>query len=119
MRDAAAVERAAIPVERIQGPVLLVSGTDDTLWPGTWMADQVMERLRAHGHPYPFTHLAYPDAGHLVAEMVPGIPATVSDAVHPVRKLRTSFGGTARGTAHGRAAAWPRIVQFLKEHLDA
>ena len=33
MQDAAALARAAIPVERIAGPVLLFSGKDDQLWP--------------------------------------------------------------------------------------
>jgi dienelactone hydrolase len=43
------VSRYGIPVERMHGPVLLIAGADDRLWPSAKMANQVMERLRAHG----------------------------------------------------------------------
>src|SRR5438552_9668106 len=33
LRDVNAVERATIPVERTHGPILLVSGQDDQIWP--------------------------------------------------------------------------------------
>ena len=36
---------AVIPVERINGAVLAVSGMEDTLWPSSFMADRVMDRL--------------------------------------------------------------------------
>src|SRR4029450_6663209 len=39
LADRAAVERATIPVERINGPVLLLSGEDDQLWPLPVLAD--------------------------------------------------------------------------------
>ena len=40
-----AVERAAIPVERTNGPILLVSGQDDQMWPSAQMGQLVIERL--------------------------------------------------------------------------
>jgi dienelactone hydrolase len=112
--DAAAVERAAIPVERIQGPVLLVSGLDDQMWPSTLMAEQVMARLRAHQHPYPFTHLTYADAGHSAAGQ-PYLPTTVNSGRHPVRQVVFTQGGTAQATAAAQADAWPRVLRFLQE----
>ncbi len=38
--DPEIVERAAIPAERIMGPVLLLSGTDEKQWQSQWMADR-------------------------------------------------------------------------------
>ena len=35
LEDAEAAARAEIPVERINGPVLLISGKDDAMWPST------------------------------------------------------------------------------------
>jgi pimeloyl-ACP methyl ester carboxylesterase len=64
LRDAAAVQHAVIPVERINGPVLLFSGGQDEEWPSTAMAEMVMDRLRSHRHPFPDEHIRYPDAGH-------------------------------------------------------
>ena len=55
---------AAIPVEKIHGPVLLISGKADQLWPSTPMADAVMARLDARRFAWPHTHLAYDNAGH-------------------------------------------------------
>ncbi|RPJ54618.1 MAG: hypothetical protein EHM23_28545 [Acidobacteria bacterium] len=37
-----AVEKAVIPGEKINGPVLLVSGKDDRLWPSSAMVDMVI-----------------------------------------------------------------------------
>src|SRR5262249_20676260 len=62
LRDARAIERAAIPVENIRGPVLLVSGTDDQMWPSAELGDIAIRRLEAHRHPYPFRHLKYEGA---------------------------------------------------------
>jgi hypothetical protein len=66
LRDARAVERATIPVEKIRGPVQLVSGVDDQMWPSSDLADIALRRLKAHRHPFPFRHLKYPEAGHTI-----------------------------------------------------
>ena len=54
MRDTDAMERAAIAVERIDGPILFVSATQDEAWPSKEMSDAMMQRLQAHG----FAHYA-------------------------------------------------------------
>ena len=33
--------------------MMLISGTDDGLWPSTRMGEMVIERLKAHEHPFP------------------------------------------------------------------
>ncbi|HYK92797.1 MAG TPA: acyl-CoA thioester hydrolase/BAAT C-terminal domain-containing protein [Thermoplasmata archaeon] len=55
---------AEIPVERIQGPVLLISAGADRVWPSSRMAFAMAARLKAKGHPYPDEHIDYPVAGH-------------------------------------------------------
>ena len=57
--DRPAEEAATIPVERIDGPVLLISGGDDAMWPSALMAGKVAARLAAHHHPYPVENLVY------------------------------------------------------------
>lgn len=64
LQDVATVEHAAIPVERINGPVLLFSGEQDEEWPSAAMSDMVMNRLASHHHPFPDQHTSYLDAGH-------------------------------------------------------
>jgi len=55
---------AVIPVETINGPVMLVCGKADTLWPSCPMAEQVADRLKAKGFTHPVQLLEYADAGH-------------------------------------------------------
>lgn len=52
LRDEMAVAKAAIPVERINGPVLLISGGDDQMIPSHDMAKRIMQRLKDRQHPY-------------------------------------------------------------------
>lgn len=56
IEDDAAVRVAAIPVERIAGPILFLSASEDEFWPSREMSDAMMRRLREHGHPYPSEH---------------------------------------------------------------
>jgi pimeloyl-ACP methyl ester carboxylesterase len=64
--NAAAVQEAAICVERATGPLLLVSGGDDRVWPAERMCRMVVERMRLHGRADDVDHLNYPDAGHFL-----------------------------------------------------
>jgi hypothetical protein len=113
IEDAAACEAAAISVERIAGPVLLISGEDDQLWPSSPLADMVMMRLRAHGHPYADVHLRYPGAGHLIG--VPGLPTTINSRPHPILGKVFDYGGTPREQAYANADSWARVLAFLAE----
>ncbi len=108
-----AMAAAAIAVERIQGPVLLVSGKADALWPSTALAELAAERLRAHGRPY--EHLAFDDAGHLIVP--PYLPTTISALTHPALSMKIAFGGTPAGNARACAEAWRRMLSFLGESL--
>lgn len=57
-------EEVFIPVERIRGPVLLVAGTDDLLWPSDVFVRQIQDRLRARDFPYPVRAVVVEGAGH-------------------------------------------------------
>ena len=97
---------AAIPVEKIRGPVLLVSGRQDKLWPSTAMADAVMARLDRSGFHYAHQHLAYDDAGHV------GFGSPLPPDSPNIPKL-ASLGGTGPGNQAARADAWPKELTFL------
>lgn len=115
MKHTEAMAAAEIPVERIRGPVLLVSAKDDALWPSTDLAEIAVARLRAHGHPYPVEHLAYDNAGHLL--LTPYRITTIAAFPHPVLRMKLAFGGTPAGTAHAIADSWPRVLSFLERSL--
>ena len=60
---------AAIKVENITGPILLISSKQDTMWPSGPAAEKIMERLQAHGFAYPYQHLCYDCGSHLFVPM--------------------------------------------------
>jgi len=109
------VRQATIPVERINGAVLLISGEDDQMWPSTSMAEISMARLRAHNFPHPFEHLSYPGAGH--GFRVPYFPQTMTEMRHPVDGVLYAFGGNPESSAHATVDSWRRVKHFLRENL--
>lgn len=111
LATAAQHPEAEIPVERINGPVLLISGRQDRLWPSTPMSEAVVARLRAHNFRFPVSHLAFADAGHAVASP----PALGQSSMGP-----DSFvGGTDEGNARGRVEAWRATLCFFRDALGA
>jgi dienelactone hydrolase len=114
LRDAAAVKRSTIPVEQIKGPVLLISGKDDAIWPSFAMAEIARRRLEEHRHPFPFIHLAYEGAGHSIfAGYVPMTRSTL--VTHPVNGNRYALGGSPRGNSDASADSWPKVLKFLEQ----
>ncbi len=104
-----AAEAATIAVERINGPVLLVSGTGDELWPSTRLSGMVVERLRAHDHPFHYEHLRYEGAGHLIT--LPGYEPQEAWA------RRVELGGTREANEFANTDSWTKVLGFLNEHL--
>ncbi|NCP13379.1 MAG: prolyl oligopeptidase family serine peptidase [Sphingomonadales bacterium] len=102
--------RAAIPVERIAGPVLLLCGEADSLWPSCPMARAAKARRDQNGGGPETVLLAYKDAGHL--GVGPPLPAD-----RDVPWMLTMFGGSQQGNLAARAAGWPRTIAFLKQAL--
>jgi fermentation-respiration switch protein FrsA (DUF1100 family) len=110
--DADAVARARIPVERIRGPVMLISGTDDGSWPSTRYCRMVEESLSAARHPWPVQHLCYEGAGHSINP--PYVPTTQVVYRHWVSGRVNTGGGTPALNAAAGEASWPRVLEFLR-----
>ena len=100
-----AVAEATIPVERIDGRVLLVSAGADGVWPSRRLSEIAADRLADAGFAHEYDHLTYDDAGHYVT--APYLPKT--DDV---------FGGTPAGTARADADAWSHALDTLARGLD-
>ncbi len=102
----AAPAEAEIPVEKIRGPILLIAGKDDALWPSATMAERIAERARRHDFSYPVKNLSFDNAGHHAGHL-------------PLRPTADSvrLGGTAQGLAAAQVAAWRQIVEFLRTNL--
>jgi dienelactone hydrolase len=92
----------AIHVERIRGTVLVAGAGKDALWSSADFARDIANTIRARGRAR-VEHLAYPDAGHGIAEPVPFVPLPAAD----------ELGGSTQADAAAREDLWPRIVRLL------
>jgi dienelactone hydrolase len=112
------VRAATIPVEEIGGPVLLVTGGDDRVWPADTLATRAMARLDGRSYSHTCDHLSVPGAGHDIK--VPYHPTT-ERATRPFplpgRSLMLDMGGTPAGYARADAQAWARTLEMLDEGL--
>ncbi len=105
--DLEAVDRARIRVEQCTGPVLLVSGGDDRVWPAQRMCEMLIARMSAHDRSAAITHLNYPAAGHLL------FPYSRPPDTH-VPPFLTDYGGNPESDAAAHADAWPQVVACLR-----
>lgn len=115
LRNREAVKQAAIPVEQTHGPILLVSGGDDRVWPAAQMAEMIVERLRACGFAHGVEHLNCPRAGHSLR--YPAMPTTARMSRSRGMKFPILFGGTAAADAQAQADAWRRSIAFFQKNL--
>lgn len=100
---------AVIPVEKVTGPVLLISSTADKLWPSDVSANAAAARLATRKGGARVENLQFADASHLLMGTGPGI----IKLTFPGTSFTMDFGGTAEGTARARAAAWDASKRFL------
>lgn len=115
LRDAAYANGASIRVENINGPVLMITGIDDKLWPSTELTEFAVRRFKQQGFRHRVEHLAYANAGHSIAW--PNGPTTMLKSKHPVSGEAMDMGGTPEGTARARQDSWPRMLAFLRSAL--
>jgi fermentation-respiration switch protein FrsA (DUF1100 family) len=117
LRDPEAVARSRIPVERIQGPVLLLSASDDGAWPSSLYTAMVADKLAEIGHPYPVQRLDFADAGHSI--LFPYVPTSQLSYRHPVSGHASSVGGTPAANARANLQSWQAAQHFLEQAVQA
>jgi acetyl esterase/lipase len=104
--DGVAADAAAlIPIERATGPVLLISGGDDRMWPASRMSRMLVERARRFGREHVVRHLDFPEAGHALF--------AVDAAADLKQPIPFDLGGSDAAQASAHAAAWPQVLRLL------
>lgn len=106
----ATTDAATIPIGRFAGPVMLISGGDDQLWPSDTYADQIMHELR-HDPSY-HEHLNCPRAGHIVL----GIPSVPSSTKDDIGRIALELGGSPSANDAAHRADWPAMMTFIGTH---
>lgn len=112
----AEVVKATIPVERIQGGLLLVSGTDDQVCPCSAMADMIVARLREHGFRYEVQNLVFEGAGHgLGTPYFPRSLSRISSWSGDAGRLL--HGGFAQNDERASALGWAATLDLFERYL--
>ncbi len=117
LQDPEAIERARIRVERIDGPVLLLSATDDGSWPSSLYGKMVKDHLAACEHPFPVEHHDWEGGGHAI--LFPYVPTTQLVYAHPVSKRLSTSGGTPAINAQADEQSWAAVQAFLARATTA
>ncbi len=116
-KNKTAYQRAAIPVEKIRGPLLLLGGRDDLLWPSCLFMQEIEERLKSSNYAYPVISSCAENAGHGAVRLPLGPPTTVEISVHAVTKARLFLGGTPEGNGRGQRKFRQLMINFLKTNF--
>jgi dienelactone hydrolase len=111
LRDEAMVAAAEIPVERVDGRVLLLSAEDDRMWRSSMLSEYAVRRARRVGASDRVEHVAYADAGHACGTP-PGF-AIPAEVVHSLDDTPYEMGGTLPGNQAARLDSWRRTLEFL------
>jgi uncharacterized protein len=99
---------AAIDVEHIHGPVLLLSSKADEVWPSARMATNIEARLRANRFSYRVENVQYENASHLLMGFGPA-----PTEIRVNERFTMRFGGTPEATEIARNSGWARVKDFL------
>ena len=110
------IEAATIKVENINGPVMLISGSDDRQWPSTELSDMVVKRLKDKGFAHKVIHLAYENAGHGLFQ--PYYTFIPSRFTHPVDGNTYLLGGTHKANISAIEDFWPKMIAFFHEAFN-
>ena len=111
---------AITPVENINCPVMLVSGTDDLNVPTDFTVKFIIDRLKENGKEHLCTNLRYPQAGHLIEP--PYSPLCDFSFSKSIKEWcgypYVAWGGETVAHARAQEDCWPKILHFLRKHLQ-
>ena len=99
---------SVIPVENINGPILLISTEADTVWPSSEQADHIADYLQEHDFAYEVKNLSYDRVSHFAIPM--------RSNTWLLKLLFRSEREYPEECAEQRADLSRQAVDFIKEH---
>lgn len=116
LSDSSQVAHASIPVDQINGPILLLSGLDDQVWPSAMMSDMIADRLNASGFRFPVENVQFEQAGHLISRNLATIESGRTGQIPIGEKMYAySNGGTIEGDKAAIVQSREKILSFLHQ----
>ena len=92
---------AVIKVEKITGPILLISSKMDNMWPSELAVEKIMKRLKDYDFPYLYQHLSYEYGSHLFVPM-------------ELRSTKFFKGDRGKNKENGRKARMDSLAKTLE-----
>lgn len=86
LADQERVKKAMFSFEKINGPVLLISATNDQVWPGTAMSDDIVAYLKERNFTHSIIHKSYPTGHAFSRDTAPEIKQMIIE--HFIHTLR-------------------------------
>lgn len=110
------VTEATIKVEKINGPIILFSGKDDKVWPSSFMADMIEQRIEENNFNHSFQNIKYDKAGHLISSH-PEINSNnrIGHMNINSKDYEFEFGGTSEGDEKAKKDAKIRLMKYLEK----
>ena len=114
-----AVERSAIPVEKCNGPLALIVGDDDGLWPSQEYAERIAGRLADAEWAGTLRVECLPGAGHFVGlpYALPSLPPMC--ILKPTSLFSIDFGGSVSANAESARKVWQIVQEELFQWCES
>jgi dienelactone hydrolase len=93
---------AGIPIEKINGSILLISGDQDSQLDSVKFGELAVDRLKENNFSFPYRHMINPGAGHLISFPYAQRANEIEEG-----------GGSPQANAQAAAAIWPVVLQYL------
>lgn len=97
------LEQNLIPVEEINGPVLLLTGSGDQQWPSPPLAALAIDRLQRRNHSSPYGLRTFCESGHIFLYPYRDYTGEPTNDVN---------GGTPAANARAAATSWSLATRF-------
>lgn len=117
LQDSDAVARSRIEVEKIQGPIILLSATDDGAWPSSLYSKMIYDHLNEVSFAHVVQWVDTRDGGHSI--VFPYVPTTQLVYAHPVSGKINTGGGTPTANAQSDEHTWAAVKDFLRNAVRA
>lgn len=114
--DTLQVSQAAIKVERIGGPILLITPIDDKVWPSLRMSDMIVKRLTDHNFKFKYENIKYENAGHgIMFQKQNELNEDKGQMKIDGKVYEFDYGGTPTGNLAGQVDSRKRIMEFVNK----
>lgn len=114
--DTLQVNQAIIKVERINGPILLITPMDDNVWPSLRMSEMITKRLKESDFKFEYMNIKYENAGHgIMFQLNKSVTEEKGRMKIDDKVYEFDYGGTLSGNLAGQVDSREKIIEFVNK----